>query len=116
MALHNDPVHNVLRHVNANVFYLVNDSDNSIKSNDLPYIVMQVVSRRPVSADDTATIYSVEYQVTLVTRKRSEALVKRLERMLNDKDLVPVLVSSYQNEDYSMSRVYQINILSQGGY
>lgn len=115
MALRNDLVYKILRRVTANVYYVTNEDDNTARTR-LPYIVYQVVSKRPIAGDNQALIYKSEYQITLVTRKRSEALAKRLEAFLNEKELIPVLITSYKNEDYSMSRVYQVSTISKGGY
>lgn len=116
MALSNDPVYNVLKQVTDNVYYVVNRDDNSNDTNALPYIVFQVISKHPITADNKAQIYKVEYQVTVVTKKRSEALIHRFETMLNEKELIPVLISTYRNDDYSLNRVYKIETISKGGY
>ena len=116
MALHNDIIYNILNLITDKVYYLSNRNDNTESSNQLPYIVYQIISKRPISADNQAIIFSVEYQVTLVTRARNEALVHLFEEAFNQKVIIPVLVSTYQNDDYSINRVYQINILSEGGY
>ncbi len=116
MALHNDPVWNALQAVTERVYYLFNDSDNSETTNELPYIVMQVISRKPITADNKPLTYKVEYQITLVTRNRSEELAHRLEEKLEESEIIPVMISTYKNEDYSMSRVYSVEIISKGGY
>ena len=116
MALHNDIIYNTLTEITDNVYYLSNRNDNTEMSNQLPYIVYQIISKRPITADNKVIIYSVEYQVTLVTRSRNEALVHLFEETFNQKEIIPVMVSTYQNDDYSINRVYQINILSKGGY
>lgn len=42
MALHNDPIHNILKRVTPNVYYFHNRSDDSEETNKLPYIVFQL--------------------------------------------------------------------------
>lgn len=116
MALRNDPVYRVLKRVTTNVYYLENIGDNDNLNNKLPFIVFSVTSKKPISADNTALIYKVTYQITLVTKKRSEALALRLQEALNSKELPPQLISSYQNDDYTLNRVYQVEIITKGGY
>ncbi|NLB11136.1 hypothetical protein GX831_01610 [bacterium] len=116
MALHNDPVHNILRRVTPNVYYFHNRYDDSDKSNKLPYIVFQIVSKKPIVSDDTAELYKVEYQITVVTRKRNEALIVSFEQILKNRGFIPTLISSYPNDDYSINRVYKVEIISKGGY
>jgi hypothetical protein len=117
MALKNDIVYKALKRVLIDrVYYLTNSVDNSTSSNQLPFIVYQVISKTPISTDNTLAIYKVTYQITLVTKKRSEALTRRLETALINSELIPRLISTYKNDDYSISRVYEVNILSKGGY
>ena len=116
MALHNDIIYNTLKSITENVHYMSNRYDNSEITNQLPYIVYQIIAKRPITADNRALLYNVEYQVTIVTRTRNEALIHLFEESMNQKEIIPVLVSTYQNDDYSINRVYQINILSTGGY
>lgn len=116
MALRNDPIYRALKSVTKNVFYLENINDNQNLNNQMPFIVWSVVSKRPINADNKVTIYKVTYQVTLVTKKRSEALAHRLEKRLNEKELPHQMISSYQNDDYSLNRVYEIQIITKGGY
>lgn len=116
MALRNDPIYRALKPVTKNVFYLENIHDNDNLNNKMPFIVWSVASKRPIVADNKVSIYQVTYHVTLVTKKRSEALVKRLESRLNEKELPHLMISSYQNDDYSLNRVYEIQTLNKGGY
>lgn len=116
MALHNDIIYNTLRSITENVHYMSNLYDNTETTNQLPYIVYQIIAKRPITADNRALLYNVEYQVTIVTKTRNEALIHLFEEIMNQKEIIPVLVSTYQNDDYSINRVYQINILSTGGY
>lgn len=116
MAIRNDPIHRALKPVTKNVFYLDNIEDNFNLNNKLPFIVYSVVSKKPISADNQVVIYKVTYQITLVTKKRSEALVLRLQERLNAKELPHQLISSYQNDDYTLNRVYQVEIITKGGY
>lgn len=116
MALCNDPLFRALKPVTKNVFYLENINDNNNLNNMMPFIVWSVVSKRAITADNQVSIYLATYHVTLVTKKRSEALVKRLERRLNERELPHRMISSYQNDDYSLNRVYEIQIITEGGY
>lgn len=116
MALRNDPIYRVLKNVTQHVFYLENLEDNQNLNNQMPFIVWSVVTKKPLSADNKTLIYRVLYQITIVTKKRSEALIHRFETMMNDKELIPTLISSYQNDDYSLNRVYHVTILTKGGY
>lgn len=116
MALRNDPIFRALKPVTKHVFYLENLDDNNNLNNRMPFIVWSIVSKKPIVADNRVSIYQVTYQVTLVTKKRSEALVHRLESRLNEKELPHQMISSYQNDDYSLNRVYQIQIITKGGY
>ena len=116
MGLHNDPVHNILKRVTDNIYYISNRNDDSDDSNALPYIVFQIISKKPIASDDTALLYKVEYQISVVTRKRNEALIVRFEQTLKDRGFIPMLISSFMNDDYSMCRVYTVEIISRGGY
>jgi hypothetical protein len=116
MALRNDPIYKALKPVTKNVFYLENLHDNHNLNNEIPFIVWQVINKKPIVADNIVQTYQVTYQITLVTRKRSEALVHRLESRLNEKELPHQMISSYQNDDYSLNRVYEIQIITKGGY
>lgn len=116
MGLHNDPIHNILHKVTPNVYYFHNRSDDSPSSNKLPYIVFQIVAKRPIASDDIASLYRVEYQISIVTRKRNEALIVKFEQTLHNRGFIPTLISSYQNDDYSLNRVYKVEIISKGGY
>jgi len=116
MALHNDPVYNLLRRVHSRVYYMGNDSDNTLESNKLPYIVLQIISKRPITGDNEILLYSITYQITIVTRRRNEGLIYKFQSFFNGREFIPTLVSSYSNEDYTMSRVYHVNLLSKGGY
>jgi len=116
MALHNDPIHNILRRVTPNVYYFQNRSDDSEDTNKLPYIVFQIISKKPITSDDTVLINKVEYQISLVTRKRNEALIVKFEQTLLEREFIPTLISSYMNDDYSINRVYKVEIISKGGY
>lgn len=116
MALKNDPVYKVLKQVTNHIFYLENINDNTDLNNQMPFIVWSIVSKKPLSADNKTLIYQAVYQITIVTKKRSEALIHRFEKMMNERELIPVLISSYQNDDYSLNRVYHVTILTKGGY
>lgn len=116
MALHNDPIHNILRRVTPNVYYFHNRNDDSEETNKLPYIVFQIISKRPIARDDIAELYKVEYQISVVTRKRNEALIVNFEQTLQGRGFIPTLISSFQNDDYSINRVYKVEIISKGGY
>ena len=116
MGLHNDPVNNILKRVTSNVYYISNRNDDSDESNPLPYIVFQIISKKPLASDDTALLYKVEYQISVVTRKRNEGLIVRFEETLKGRGFIPTLISSFMNDDYSMCRVYKLEIISKGGY
>lgn len=116
MALSNDPIYRAIKPVTDNVFYLESINDNENLNNKMPFIVWSVVSKTPISADNKVAIYKVTYHVTLVTKNRSEALAHRLEQRLNEKELPHKMLSSYQNDDFSLNRVYEIQIITKGGY
>lgn len=116
MALRNDPVYRVLKQVTKNVYYLENIGDNTDLNSKLPFIIFAVANKKPISADNHAIIYKVTYQITLVTKKRSEALALRLQDHLNNKEFPHQMISSYQNDDYTLNRVYQVEIITKGGY
>jgi hypothetical protein len=116
MALRNDPIYRALKPVTQNVFYLDNLHDNDDLNQKMPFIVWHIVSKKPVNADNKVLIYQVTYHITLVTKKRSEALMHRLESRLNEKELPHRVISSYQNDDYSLNRVYEVQIITKGGY
>ncbi len=116
MALRNDPIYRALKQVTENVFYLDNIEDNVNLNNQMPFIVWSVVSKRPIAADNMVSLYRVTYHITLVTSQRSEGLAHRLEQRLNEKELPHQMISSYRNDDYSLNRVYQVEIITKGGY
>lgn len=116
MALRNDPIYQALKPVTQNVFYLDNLHDNDDLNQKMPFIVWHIVSKKPVNADNKVLINQVTYHITLVTKKRSEALTHRLESRLNEKELPHRMISSYQNDDYSLNRVYEVQIITKGGY
>lgn len=116
MALRNDPIHRSLKGVTNNIYYLDNIEDNTNLNNKMPFIVWSVVNKKPIVADNKVSLYKVTYHITLVTKRRSEALVHRLESRLNDKEIPHQMISSYQNDDYSLNRVYQVEIITKGGY
>lgn len=116
MEAHKEWVYNTLKEITEHVYYLANRNDNTESSNQLPYIVYQIVSKRPIIADNKVLMYRVEYQITLVTKTSNDTLTEVLEETFNTKEVIPVLISTYQNDDYSINHVYQITLLSKGGY
>lgn len=111
----NDFIYEELSKISENIFYALNASDNTISSNEIPYIVYQEISKHPIIADNKAQIYKVEYQVTIVTKHGKDPLIQAFESHFNELEIIPVMISSYRNDDYTINRVYKIEIISKGG-
>ena len=111
----NEYIYEQLSVISDNVFYALNTDDNTIDTNEIPYIVYQEISKHPIVADNKAQIYKVEYQITLVTKLGTEPIIKAFEDHFNELEIIPVMISSYRNDDYSINRVYKIEIISKGG-
>ena len=116
MAVKNDKVYKALKHVTKNVFYLSNANYGDESNNMLPFIVWNITSKVPISGDNKVLLYKVTYHITLVTKSRSEGLAHRLESSLNEHGFPHRMISSYQNDDFSLNRVYEIQIITKGGY
>lgn len=92
------------------VFYGTNVYDNEDNA-EMPFIVYQEVNKRPpVSADDKPLYYESSVQITLVTKKKSPALERTLEKTLLDNGLTYSLLSEFFNSDKSVNRVYEIKM------
>lgn len=111
----NDFIYEELSKISENIFYALNASDNTISSNEIPYIVYQEISKHPIIADNKAQIYKVKYQVTIVTKHGKDPLIQAFESHFNQLEIIPVMISSYRNDDYTINRVYKIEIISKGG-
>ena len=100
----------VLLSVLPTVIYARLDYDNE-QNAEPPFIVYQEISKRPPSFGDDKPIYYLRtIQITLLTRKKDEALEEKLERALLKNDYIFSLTSEFKNSDGSMNRVYEIRL------
>ncbi len=100
----------VLLTVLPTVIYAHLDSDNE-QNADPPFIVYQEISKRsPSFGDDKPIYYLRTIQITLVTKKKDEALEEKLERAFLKNDYIFSLTSEYKNSDGSINRVYEIRL------
>ena len=100
----------VLLSVLPTVIYAHLDYDNE-QNAEPPFIVYQEISKRPPSFGDDKPIYYLRtIQITLLTRKKDEALEEKLERALLKNDYIFSLTSEFKNSDGSMNRVYEIRL------
>jgi len=51
----------------------------------------------------------------LVTKLGEDPLIQAFEDHFNELEIIPVMISSYRNDDYTINRVYKIEIISKGG-
>ena len=92
------------------VIYSHLDYDNE-QNSEPPFIVYQEISKRPPEyVDDKPIYYLRTIQITLLTKKKDEALEENLERTLLDNDYVFSLTNEYRNSDGSINRVYEIRL------
>ena len=100
----------VLLSVLPTVIYAHLDYDNE-QNAEQPFIVYQEISKRPPSFGDDKPIYYLRtIQITLLTRKKDEALEEKLERALLKNDYIFSLTSEFKNSDGSINRVYEIRL------
>ena len=100
----------VLLSVLPTVIYAHLDYDNE-QNAEPPFIVYQEISKRPPSFGDDKPIYYLRtIQITLLTRKKDEALEEKLERALLKNDYIFCLTSEFKNSDGSINRVYEIRL------
>ena len=100
----------VLLTVLPTVIYVHIDYDNE-QNADPPFIVYQEISKRPPSFGDDKPIYYLRtIQITLLTKKKDEALEEKLETALLKNDYIFSLTSEYKNSDGSIYRVYEIRL------
>ncbi len=100
----------VLLTVLPTVVYAHLDYDNE-QNADPPCIVYQEISKRPKSfSDDWPGYYERTVQITLITKKKDEALEEQLEEALLKKDYIFSLTTEFKNSDGSINRVYEIRL------
>ncbi len=100
----------VLLTVLPTVIYAHIDYDNE-QNADPPFIVYQEISKRPPSFGDDKPIYYVRtIQITLLTKKKDEALEEKLEKALLKNDYIFSLLNEFKNSDGSINRVYEIRL------
>jgi len=100
----------VLLTVVSTVMYAHLDYDNEQNASP-PFIVYQEISKRPMEpADDRPSYYLRTIQITLLTKKKDEALEEKLESALLDNDYIFSLTSEFKNSDGSINRVYEIRL------
>lgn len=92
------------------VIYAHIDSDNE-QNADPPLIVYQEISKRPKHfGDDSPTFYESTIQITLITKKKDEALEDKLEKALLKNDYIFSLTTEFKNSDGSINRVYELRL------
>lgn len=100
----------VLLTVLPTVIYAHIDYDNE-QNTDPPFIVYQEISKRPPSFGDDKPIYYLRtIQITLLTKKKDEALEEKLEKVLLKNDYIFSLLNEFKNSDGSINRVYEIRL------
>lgn len=100
----------VLLTVLPTVIYAHIDYDNE-QNADPPFIVYQEISKRPSSFGDDKPIYYLRtIQITLLTKKKDEALEEKLEKALLKNDYIFSLLNEFKNSDGSINRVYEIRL------
>ena len=100
----------VLLTVLPTVIYAHIDYDNE-QNADPPFIVYQEISKRPPSFGDDRPIYYLRtIQITLLTKKKDEALEEKLEKALLKNDYIFSLLNEFKNSDGSINRVYEIRL------
>lgn len=100
----------VLLTVLPTVIYAHLDYDNE-QNAEPPFIVYQEISKRPPQfGDDRPVYYERTIQITLITKKKDEALEEQLEKALLDHDYIFSLTSEFANSDNSINRVYEIRL------
>lgn len=100
----------VLLTVLPTVIYAHLDYDNE-QNAEPPFIVYQEISKRPPQfGDDKPIYYERTIQITLITKKKDEALEEQLEKSLLDHDYIFSLTSEFANSDHSINRVYEIRL------
>ena len=100
----------VLLTVLPTVIYAHIDYDNE-QNADPPFIVYQEISKRPPSFGDDKPIYYLRtIQITLLTKKKDEALEEKLEKTLLKNDYIFSLLNEFKNSDGSINRVYEIRL------
>ena len=92
------------------VFYGSNVYDNEAQV-ELPYIVYQEISSRPMThIDNRAVYYKDVLQITLVAKKKDVSLEAKLQKALSEAGFSYSLTSEYNNLDKSVSRAYEITM------
>ena len=100
----------ILLTVLPTVIYAHIDYDNE-QNADPPFIVYQEISKRPPSFGDDKPIYYLRtIQITLLTKKKDEALEEKLEKALLKNDYIFSLLNEFKNSDGSINRVYEIRL------
>lgn len=100
----------VLLTVLPTVIYAHIDYDNE-QNADPPFIVYQEISKRPPTFGDDKPIYYLRtIQITLLTKKKDEALEEKLEKALLKNDYIFSLLNEFKNSDGSINRVYEIRL------
>lgn len=100
----------VLLTVLPTVIYAHIDYDNE-QNADPPFIVYQEISKRPPSFGDDKPIYYLRtIQITLLIKKKDEALEEKLEKALLKNDYIFSLLNEFKNSDGSINRVYEIRL------
>jgi hypothetical protein len=104
-------IFNILNGVlEGKVFYGTNVYDNETQV-ELPYIVYQEISSRPMThVDNKAIYYKGVLQITLVTKKKDVSLETKLQNALLEAGFSYSLTSEYINMDKSVSRAYEITM------
>ena len=84
---------------------------DSEQNQDPPLIVYQDISKRPQNFnDDKPGYYLREIQITLITKKKDEALEEKLETAFLKNDYIFSLTTEFKNSDGSINRVYEIRL------
>lgn len=92
------------------VFYGINVYDNNDNA-EMPYIVYQVISKRPIGYHDNVPIlYMNQIQITLVSSSKSISLEETLETTLLKNNLNFTMISEFINDDKSVNRIYEISM------
>lgn len=80
-------------------------------NNNNEYIIYQVISNRGVLyCDDKIRLRVVTIQINLITKNKNLELENRLEDFLDANGFSFQMVSEYQNDDFSINRVYEIKM------
>jgi hypothetical protein len=102
-------INKLLSSTGLEVHELFNEYDTARE--DIPTIVYQLISKKPICRDNHPHLWKYTYQITLIDKIGSFVNTKKLEEALLASTLIPRLLSTARNDDYTITYNYEIEFV-----